>query len=77
MDQYSEDTWNSFREELKTTKQKIIYKNVTEDLSMKKKRNKIINITRVESTNCLSRYKAKLKFCSHSRQLKNIYKNDS
>ena len=62
MDQYSEDTWNSFREELKITKQKIMYKNVTEDLSMKK-RNKIINITIVESTKCLSRYKAKLKFC--------------
>ena len=41
MDQYSEDTWNSFREELKTTKQKIIYKNVTEDLSMKKKEIKL------------------------------------
>ena len=43
----------------------------------KKERNKIINITIVESTKCLSRYKAKLKFCSHSQQLKQIHKNDS
>ena len=42
---------NLFPEELKLTKQKIIYTNVTEDLFVKKKKiKKIITITIVEST---------------------------
>ena len=32
--------WNSFPEELKTAKQKIIYTNAMEDLSVKKKSDK-------------------------------------
>ena len=38
--------WNSFLEELKTTKQKITYTNVMEDLFKKKKLYKIILIKR-------------------------------
>ena len=42
---------NLFPEELKTTKQKIKYKNVTEDLFVKKKKlYKTLNITIAEST---------------------------
>ena len=33
--------WNSFLEELKTTKQKIIFTNVTKDLFVKKKDTKL------------------------------------
>ena len=43
--------WNSLLEKLKTTKQKIIYTNVTKDISMKKKNDKkTLNITIAEST---------------------------
>ena len=43
--------WNSFLEELKTTKQKITHTDVTEDLFVKeKKKKKFINVTIVEST---------------------------
>ena len=42
--------WNSFSEELKTTKLEIIYKNVTEDLFVKKKkRYRVIDITIAKS----------------------------
>ena len=42
--------WNSFPEELETAKQKIVYVNVMEDLSLKKRWYEIINIIIVEST---------------------------
>ena len=42
--------WNSFPEESETAKQKIVYVNVMEDLSLKKRWYKIINITIVENT---------------------------
>ena len=43
--------WNSFLEELKTTKQKITHTDVTEDLFVKKKNiYKFINVTIVERT---------------------------
>ena len=47
--------WNSFGEELKTTKQKIIYTNVTEGLFVKKKNDiKLYYITITESTESVS-----------------------
>ena len=43
--------WNSFLEELNTTKQKIICTNITQDFYIKKKKlYEIINITIVETT---------------------------
>ena len=56
--------WNSLLEKLKTTKQKIIYTNVTKDISMKKK-NDIKNFkyyNRRKYRECLPFYKAKLNF---------------
>ena len=62
---------NLFPEELQTTKQKIIYNNVTEDLFVKKKNDiKLKTLQHGKYKKCLPCYKLKLKFCSHSLQRK-------
>ena len=63
--------WNTFPDELKTTKQKIIHTNVMGDLLVKEKMlQSYKHYNRRKYRKCLPCYKVKLTFCSCSIQKK-------